>query len=76
MKNKNKNYGSNEKDLEISVTPIEGEPQTTYDLVNKYGTYEIQPTAETQNEWPTIAQGCPENYKKPTVKAKIKDLNR
>lgn len=27
------------------------------ELLNKYGTYEIQPTADTENQYPAIAQG-------------------
>lgn len=61
----------NDKELEYAVKPIESEPETSFDMVNKYGTYEIQPTCERQNEWPTIAQGVPKNYKKPTVKKKV-----
>ena len=33
------------------------ESKTAFDLVNEYGTYEIQPTADTENQYPTIAQG-------------------
>ncbi len=29
----------------------------SFDMVNKYGTYEIQPTADTENQYPLIAQG-------------------
>ena len=32
-------------------------PDSSFDLINKYGTYEIQATAETDNMYPTIAQG-------------------
>lgn len=35
------------------------DPDTVYDLINKYGTYEIQPTADTDNAFPKIAQGLP-----------------
>lgn len=35
----------------------DGEPDTAFDMVNFYGTYEIQPTAATPNEYPAIAQG-------------------
>ncbi len=36
-----------------------------FDLVNKYGTYEVQDTADTDNLFPTIAQGLPnDNIKK------------
>lgn len=60
-----------EKNLEAAISPVEGEPETSFDMVNKYGRCEIQPTCETQNEWPAIAQGVPKNYKKPTVKKNI-----
>lgn len=41
-------------------------PDDSFELVNKYGTYEIQPTADTDNPFPKIAQGLPksENRKK------------
>ena len=32
-------------------------PENSFTLVNKYGTYEIQPTADTDNQYPAIAQG-------------------
>lgn len=35
-------------------------PDEVFDLVNKYGTYEIQPTADTDNSFPHIAQGLPD----------------
>lgn len=28
-----------------------------FDMVNRYGTYNIQPTADTENEFPAIKQG-------------------
>lgn len=31
----------------------------SFDLVNKYGTYNIQDTADTSNLFPMIAQGLP-----------------
>ena len=34
-----------------------GQPETAEELINKYGTYEIQPTADTDNPFPAIAQG-------------------
>ncbi len=45
---------------------INKEPSTFYDtvkrpdsidMVNRYGTYEIQYTADTENQYPAIAQG-------------------
>lgn len=52
-----KNKTKHEYNPEMSVTAIMGEPETAFDMVNKYGTYEIQPTADTDNEFPAIAQG-------------------
>lgn len=43
----------------ISATPVFGQPENVIEMVNKYGTYEIQPTADSDNEFPTIAQGLP-----------------
>ena len=34
-------------------------PDTSFDLINKYGTYEIQPTSDTDQPFPKIAQGLP-----------------
>lgn len=56
------------KELEESITYMPDSPESPYEMVNKYGTYEIQPTAETANDFPTIAQGLPKHRKKPSVK--------
>ena len=32
--------------------PVFGQPESCADLVNKYGTYNIQPTADTENVFP------------------------
>ena len=61
--------------LDVASVPIVDSPETPYEMVNKYGTYEIQPTAETDNEFPTIAQGLPKKWQKPTVK-KVKKTKR
>lgn len=43
---------------EISVTqPVSDLPDTALELINTYGTYEIQNTADTKNQYPAIAQG-------------------
>lgn len=65
MDKKNKNYINQ---MEERITHIPDSPETPSEMVNKYGTYEIQPTSETDNEFPTIAQALPEKAKKPTVK--------
>lgn len=46
-----------------SVAGISGQPETIFELLNKYGTYNIQPTADNENEFPKIAQGLSENNK-------------
>lgn len=43
--------------LEECTMNIEGNPETVNEMLNKYGTYEIQPTADTENEFPAVAQG-------------------
>ena len=35
--------------------PVFGQPESCADLVNKYGTYNIQPTADTENVFPLTA---------------------
>ncbi len=40
-----------------SIISVGDSPDSSFELVNKYGTYEIQPTADTDNKFPTIAQG-------------------
>lgn len=51
---------------EIAVTPIAGQPENASELINKYGTYEIQPTADSDNKYPEIAQGLPRGGKSGT----------
>ena len=36
---------------------IPDRPLTAGEPIHKYGTYEIQPTAESENDFPMIAQG-------------------
>ncbi len=40
-----------------SCDPVFGQPKSCYELINKYGTYNIQPTADTSNEYPAISHG-------------------
>ena len=53
-------------DLEPSVNGVVGQPQNSIEQINKYGTYNIQPTADSDNSFPKIAQGLAkaENRKK------------
>jgi hypothetical protein len=34
--------------------PVHGEPVDVWDQINKYGTYEVQDTTDTDNTFPTI----------------------
>lgn len=47
------------KIYEIAAMPVVSQPQNAFEQVNKYGTYEIQPTADSDNRFPEIAQGLP-----------------
>ena len=46
-----------------SSEPVMGEPEDSFDMVNKYGTYNVQPTSQTENSFPHIAQGLPKKRK-------------
>ncbi len=46
-----------------SVNFPEGQPDDVFELINKYGTYNIQPTNDSQNEYPAIAQGLSKKLK-------------
>ena len=39
-----------------NIPPVLGVPVDVWDQVNKYGTYEVQDTTDTDNTFPTI--GC------------------
>lgn len=41
-----------------------GFPDSEDDVINNYGTYNIQPTADTDNLYPMIAQGLAAQQKK------------
>ena len=40
-----------------------GVPESTFDLVNQYGTYNIQPTSHTENLFPLIGPELPERWR-------------
>lgn len=43
--------------------PVFGQPETCDEILNKYGTYEIQPTNDSDNSFPKISQGLPTSRK-------------
>ena len=52
--------------------PFFGQPDSTFELINRYGTYNIQPTADTRNPFPAIAQGLPRSLNQ--VKLEKEDI--
>ena len=54
-KDKDKKIDLYEK--ENSNLNVEALPNSAFDMVNRYGTYEIQATADSHNLYPAIAQG-------------------
>ena len=46
-------------DATPDVHHFPGVPRSSFDLVNMYGTYNIQPTSDTENTFPLIAPGLP-----------------
>ncbi len=53
-------------------------PEAVFEQLNKYGTYEIQPTADRADWFPAIAQGLPtqphkRNQQKDHTKSKLHD---
>lgn len=50
------------------MNPFFGQPESTFDLINKYGTYNIQPTNEQENPFPAIAQAMPDAWKNVEVR--------
>ena len=44
-------------DIPLKVQSLNAQPTDTEELINKYGTYEIQPTSDSGNVFPAIAAG-------------------
>ena len=47
-----------------SANSVMGQPETAFELINKYGTYNIQPTNDSDNAFPKIAQGISKKGKR------------
>lgn len=45
------------------VHQIPGDPGSAWEMVNKYGTYNIQPTSDADHQYPSIHQGLPAQWK-------------
>lgn len=51
-----------------------GQPEDVGDLINQYGTYNIQPTNESENLFPAIAQALPTQWRDQAIrKEELKD---
>lgn len=44
---------------DVSSVSWRSNPENCFEMINTYGTYEIQPTANSANEFPAISQGLP-----------------
>ena len=59
-----KNRKSFPHDATPDVHDFSSPPENVRELVNMYGTYNIQPTANTDNVFPLIAPGLPRQWRK------------
>ncbi len=77
----NKNEKSLYDEHTVSSDAVRDTPETVFDQINKYGTYEIQPTADRADFFPAIAQGLPtqptgRNKRKDNTKSKLKNTEK
>ncbi len=57
--------------LEISVQGYAPPPETCEEMINTFGTYNIQPTANSEQAFPAIAQATPKRLKQNPEQEKI-----
>ena len=50
-------------DATPDVHSFSSPPENVRELINMYGTYNIQPTSDTENLFPLIAPGLPKAYR-------------
>lgn len=74
MKDRNSHKGKLPYHIAPMAEPRFGQPEDCDDLINKYGTYNIQPTADTGNTFPLIAPGLPTAWRE--MKLDKYDLER
>ena len=51
-------------DATPDVHRFQGNADSCFDMVNQYGTYEVQRTNDTENMFPMIAQALPKKWEK------------
>ncbi len=62
-------------DATPDVHQFRGVPENCFDLVNRYGTYNIQPTSDTENLFPLVGPALPKRWRGLHIgKAEIEDL--
>lgn len=62
-------------DATPDVHQFRGVPENCFDLVNQYGTYNIQPTSDTENLFPLVGPALPKRWRGLHIgKAEIEDL--
>ncbi len=55
MKNSEQQHTDTERASDTPfIPPVSGEPMDTWDQINKYGTYEVQDTTDTDHVFPCI----------------------
>ena len=59
-------------DATPDVHAFQAPPESVENLINRYGTYNIQPTADTENVFPLMAPGLPKPYR--DMKLRKEDL--
>ena len=60
----NKDNQKTKTNTQIPADAVMGQPESCFELINKYGTYEIQPTADSGNKYPAISQGLSKKARK------------
>ena len=74
MKDRSSHTGKLPYHIAPMAEPRFGQPEDCNDLINKYGTYNIQPTADSDNTFPLIAPGLPRQWRE--MKLDKYDLER
>lgn len=70
MKKQHNRYAK-KPDSTPSSNPIMGQAWDSIEQVNKYGTYNIQPTNDSDNIYPEIAQGLPQTHRDARIKRPV-----
>ena len=72
---KDENKGRFPYDETPMMKHFPGNAEDCFDMVNQYGTYEIQRTADTANFFPAIAQGLPKDADFEIRTKNLEDMN-